>query len=70
MEKELIGEHFVNLHDLSFEQAEKVLRVQKKNRKKKFGEIAVELGFLELKKLDKYLEEPADSSIIYENSDN
>ena len=67
---ELIGEHFVNLKDLSFEQAEKVLSVQKKNKKKKFGEIAVELGFLELKKLDEYLEEPADPSIIYENSDN
>ena len=58
MNKELIGEHFVNLHDLSFEQAEKVLSVQKqkKNRKKKFGKIAIELGFLEPKKLDEYLE--------------
>ena len=58
MNKELIGEHFVNLHDLSFEQAEKVLSVQKhkKNRKKKFGEIAIELGFLEPEKLDEYLE--------------
>ena len=63
MNKELIGEHFVNLHDLSFEQAEKVLKVQKKNKKKKFGEIAVELGFLELKKLDEYLEEPIDTKI-------
>lgn len=58
MSKELIGEHFVNLHDLSFEQAEKVLQVQKqkKNRKKKFGQIAVELGFLETIKLDEYLD--------------
>ncbi len=63
MNKELIGEHFVNLHDLSFEQAEKVLKVQKKNKKKKFGEIAIELGFLELKKLDEYLEEPFDTKI-------
>ena len=67
---ELIGEHFVNLKDLSFEQAEKVLSVQKKNKKKKFGEIAVELGFLELKNLDKYLEEPLDTVIVYKNSDN
>ncbi len=60
MNKELIGEHFVNLHDLSFEQAEKVLLVQKqkKNKKKKFGEIAIELGFLEPKKLDEYLGNP------------
>jgi len=58
MKQELIGEHFVNLHDLSFEQAEKVLSVQKqkKNRKKKFGKIAIELGFLEPKKLDEYLD--------------
>ncbi|MCK5201825.1 MAG: hypothetical protein KAR21_25905 [Spirochaetales bacterium] len=70
MKRELIGEHFVNLHDLSFEQAEKVLRVQKKNKKRKFGEIAVKLGFLELKKLDKYLDGPLDSVIVYENSEN
>ena len=63
---ELIGEHFVNLKDLSFEQAEKVLLVQKKNKKKKFGEIAVELGFLEPRKLDNYLDEPSNSVIIQE----
>jgi len=66
----LIGEHFVNLNDLSFEQAEEVLRIQKKNKKKKFGEIAVELGFLEPKKLDKYLDKPSDFVIVYNNSDN
>jgi len=61
MNKELIGEHFVNLHDLSFEQAEKVLHVQKqkKNRKKKFGQIAIELGFLEQKKIVEYLDSSA-----------
>ncbi len=61
MKKELIGEHFVNLKDLSFEQAEKVLQVQKykKNRKKKFGEIAIELGFLEPKNVKEYLDEPS-----------
>ena len=64
---ELIGEHFVNLKDLSFEQAEKVLQVQKKNKKKKFGEIAVELGFLEPKKLDKYMNESSNSVIISKN---
>ncbi len=64
MNKELIGEHFVNLHDLSFEQAEKVLKVQKKNKKKKFGEIAIELGFLEPKKIDEYLD---NTSILSKN---
>ena len=63
MNKELIGEHFVNLHNLSFEQAEKVFREHKKNKKKKFGEIAVELGFLEFPKLDVYLENPANPVI-------
>jgi len=32
--------------------------VQKKNKKKKFGKIAIELGFLEPKKLNEYLETP------------
>lgn len=64
---ELIGEHFVNLKDLSFEQAERVHQVQKKNKKKKFGEIAVELGFLEPKKLESYLDEPSNSVITNKN---
>lgn len=51
---ELTGEHFVNLNDLSFEQAEEVLRVQKKNKKMKFYEIAIKLGFLKPKISDKY----------------
>ena len=63
---ELIGEYFVNLKDLSFEQAEKVLRVQKKNKKKEIGEIAVELGFLEHEKPDKYIEVPLDPLVVNE----
>lgn len=54
MKKEHIDKHFVNLHDLSFEQAERVLKVQKKNKKKKFGEIAIELGFLEIQRIDDF----------------
>jgi len=45
--KEKIGERLVKLDILSFEQAERILKIQKKNPKKKFGEIAVELGFIE-----------------------
>ncbi len=58
MNREFIGEHFINLNDLSFEQAEKVLQIQKqkKNRKKKFGEIAIELGYLAPEKISDYLE--------------
>jgi hypothetical protein len=72
MNKELIGEYFVNLHDLSFEQAEKVLQVQKlkKNRKKMFGEIAIDLGFLESKRLDEYLDNPSSNNSNTEASNN
>lgn len=63
MKQELIGEYFVNLKDLSFEQAEEVLLVQKKNKKKKFGQIAIELGYLEPNKLDNYLKKPPCSEI-------
>jgi len=44
---ELIGEHFIGLDLLSLEQCEEVLRIQSKNPEKKFGEIAISLGFLE-----------------------
>ena len=59
--RELIVEYFVNLKDLSFEQAEKILQVQnyKKNRKKKIGEIALELGFLEPGEVHEYIKEPS-----------
>ncbi len=59
MNKKFIGECFVNLKDLSFEQAEKILQVQKYkiNRKKNFEEIAVELGFLEPGEAKEYLDE-------------
>ncbi len=51
METDLYTEHFVSLKDLSFEQAEKILQVQKqkKFRRKKVWEIAVDLGFLDPK---------------------
>ena len=51
--KEKIGEHLIKLDLLSFEQAEMILSYQKKNPQKRFGEIAVEFGFLELDKNDK-----------------
>ncbi len=45
--KERIGEYFVRLDLLSLEQAEEILRVQEtKEPRKKFGEIALELGYI------------------------
>ena len=41
-----IGEYFIKLDLLSFEQAEIILEYQRKNPEMKFGEIAVTLGYL------------------------
>ena len=44
---ERIGEQLVRLELLSFEQAEEILRIQESSKKpRKFGEIALELGYI------------------------
>lgn len=43
---EKIGEYLIRMEELSFEQAELILKKQKRSPKKKFGQIAVELGFI------------------------
>ena len=50
-----IGEYFVSLDILSFEQAENILKVQNEYPNKKFGEIAVQLGYLDQRDVEKYL---------------
>ena len=50
-----IGEYFVSLNILSFEQAEKILKVQNEYPNKKFGEIAVQLGYLDQRDVEEYL---------------
>ncbi|MBB6481588.1 hypothetical protein [Spirochaeta isovalerica] len=45
--KEKIGEQYIRLDLLSFEQAEMVLNYQKDHKEMKFGDIAVYLGFLD-----------------------
>ncbi|MCK5200517.1 MAG: hypothetical protein KAR21_19315 [Spirochaetales bacterium] len=50
-----IGEYFVSLNVLSFEQAEKILKVQNEYPDKKFGEIAVQLDYLDQKEVEEYL---------------
>lgn len=50
-----IGEYFVSLNILSFEQAEKILKVQNEYPNKKFGDIAVQLGYLDQRDVEEYL---------------
>ena len=50
-----IGEYFVSLNILSFEQAEKILKVQNEYPNKKFGDIAVQLGYLNQRDVEEYL---------------
>ena len=54
---EKIGQYLVRLDYLSFEQAEEVLKNQKKNPNKLFGEIAIELGFITENDLKMYEED-------------
>lgn len=50
-----IGEFFINLNILSFDQIEHILKIQNENPNKKFGEIAVELAYLEQSDIEIYL---------------
>jgi len=54
---EKIGEQYIRLDLLSFEQAEMVLRYQKNHKDMKFGDIAVHLGFLDKEQIGKILKE-------------
>ena len=56
--KEKIGETFVRLGKMKKEDVEKILRVQrdKYSFSRRFGEIAVEMGILDQKTLDAYLD--------------
>lgn len=50
--KEKIGEYFMRLDLLSFEQAEEILKAQRKNPARKFGQIALDLGYISREDLD------------------
>jgi len=54
---EKIGQYLVRLEYLSFEQAEEILKRQKKTPNKLFGEIAFELGYLTENDLKMYEED-------------
>jgi len=45
----------MRLDILSFEQAEEILRVQESNPQKRFGEIAIELGYITAEDLTEFL---------------
>ena len=58
--KEKIGEYFVRLDLLSFEQAEEILRIQDTtNPRKKFGEIALDLEYITEDDLEKAIDNKA-----------
>ena len=46
--KDRIGEQLIKLDLLSFEQAEMILEYQRKHMDMKFGEIAIQMGFLDV----------------------
>jgi hypothetical protein len=51
---ERIGDYFVRLEMLSFEQAERIMEVQKRQPERRFGEIALELGYIDSTDLETY----------------
>ncbi len=53
--KEKIGQHLIRLELLSFEQAEEILNIQQKETHKKFGDIALELGYISSEELEEIL---------------
>ncbi|MEW5817352.1 MAG: hypothetical protein AB1798_18390 [Spirochaetota bacterium] len=53
---EKIGEFLVRIHAMTEEQAKKVLEKQKYQPGKLFGEIAIELGFINDEAINNYLE--------------
>ncbi|MBN2618120.1 MAG: hypothetical protein JXR64_07380 [Spirochaetales bacterium] len=55
--EEKIGQYFVRLSLLSFEQAEEVLKIQELNPNKRFGEIALELDYITKDDLQEYIED-------------
>ncbi len=51
---ERIGDYFVRLEMLSFEQAERIMEVQKHHPERLFGEIALDLGYIDSTDLEDY----------------
>lgn len=55
--KEKTGERFIRLNEMTKKEVQQVLRIQKtNNHNKRFGEIAVEQGFISRAILDDYLD--------------
>ncbi len=52
---EKIGQYLIRLDLLSFEQAEKVLNIQVEQSHKRFGEIAMELGYITDEDLEDFI---------------
>ncbi len=52
---ERIGEFFVRIGIITPDQVEEVLKIQKSEPDRLFGEIAIELGYINDKALDEYI---------------
>ena len=52
---ERIGEFFVRIGIITPEQVKEVLKIQKSEPDRLFGEIAIELGYINDKALDEYI---------------
>jgi len=51
----VIGEFLVSINAITQEQCQEVLEAQKKDPERLFGEIAIELGYINDEAIDKYL---------------
>lgn len=51
---EKIGQYLIRLELLSFEQAEEILSIQMSNPEKKFGEIAIDLGYINSEDIEEW----------------
>lgn len=54
---EKTGQYFIRLELLSFEQAEEILKIQQSVPESKFGEIAMELGYITPEDLEDFLKQ-------------
>lgn len=56
----MIGEFLVSINAITEAQCQEILAVQDKEPEKLFGEIAIELGYINDDAIDKYLASKAD----------
>jgi hypothetical protein len=60
--EELIGDGLVRIRAMTAEQVRRVLAVQKAGDDRRFGEIAIDLGFIDDKAIRRYLDSKPSAS--------